>query len=77
MKLRKILFILESRATYGYSKNIINAAALFPALEIQTIVTGTHLIPELGNSIALVRSDGIPIHAEVPMAPIDMRQGAW
>ena len=34
-------------------------------------------MPELGNSIDLIRADGIPISAEVPMAPADARQGAW
>ena len=77
MSKRKILFILESRATYGYSKNVIHSAGAFPDLEIQTVVTGAHLIPELGSSIELIRSDGIPISAEVPMAPADTRQGAW
>ena len=77
MNARKILFILESRATYGYSKNVIEAAAAFPHLAIQTVVTGAHLMPELGNSIDLIRADGIPISAEVPMAPADARQGAW
>jgi UDP-N-acetylglucosamine 2-epimerase (non-hydrolysing)/GDP/UDP-N,N'-diacetylbacillosamine 2-epimerase (hydrolysing) len=77
MSKRKILFILESRATYGYSKNVIHSAQAFPDLEIQTVVTGAHLIPELGNSIELIRTDGIPISAEVPMAPADTRKGAW
>lgn len=77
MSPRKILFILESRATYGYSKNVIDAAAGFPGLEVMTVVTGTHLMPELGNSIDLIRADGLPISAEVPMAPADTRQGAW
>ena len=77
MSSRKILFILESRATYGYSKNVIDAAAGFPGLEVMTVVTGTHLMPELGKSIDLIRADGLPISAEVPMAPADTRQGAW
>ncbi|CAN0436566.1 unnamed protein product, partial [Discosporangium mesarthrocarpum] len=68
---------LESRATYGYSKNVIHSAQAFPNLEIQTVVTGAHLMPELGNSIDLIRTDGIPISAKVPMAPADTRQGAW
>lgn len=77
MSVRKILFILESRATYGYSKNVIAAAAGFPGLEVQTVVTGAHLMPELGNSVDLIRADGLPVSAEVPMAPADTRQGAW
>jgi UDP-hydrolysing UDP-N-acetyl-D-glucosamine 2-epimerase len=74
---RKILCILESRATYGYSKNVMLAMRDFPELEAQTLVTGMHLVPELGNSIELIRADGFPISAEVPLAPVDQRQGAW
>ncbi|MSO92245.1 MAG: UDP-N-acetylglucosamine 2-epimerase (hydrolyzing) [Rhodospirillales bacterium] len=77
MARRRILFTLESRATYGYSKNVMLAMREFPELELQTLVTGMHLLPELGNSIQLIRADGLPISAEVPLAPADERPGAW
>lgn len=74
---RRILATLESRATYGYSRNVMRAMRDFRGLELATLVTGMHLMPELGNSIALIRQDGFPISATVPMAPQDDRPSAW
>lgn len=74
---RRILAILESRATYGYSKNVMAVMPEFPDLELMTLVTGMHLIPEMGNSVDLIRADGFPISAEVPLAPADESKGAW
>lgn len=77
MTKRRILVTLESRATYGYSKNVMLAMRAFPELEPVTLVTGMHLVPELGNSIELIRSDGFPIHATVPMHASDQSRSAW
>lgn len=74
---RRLLFTLESRATYGYSRNVMRAAAEFPELEVLTLVTGMHLIDELGMSIDLIREDGFPVSAQVPFAPADERDTAW
>jgi UDP-N-acetylglucosamine 2-epimerase (non-hydrolysing)/GDP/UDP-N,N'-diacetylbacillosamine 2-epimerase (hydrolysing) len=74
---RRVLVTLESRATYGYSKNVMLAMREFPELELQTLVTGMHLVPELGNSIDLIRQDGFPISATVPMHAGDASRGAW
>ena len=77
MTTRRILVTLESRATYGYSKNVMLAMRDFPELELKTLVTGMHLVPELGNSIDLIRQDGFPISATVPMHGGDASRGAW
>ena len=77
MTARRILVTLESRATYGYSKNVMLAMRDFRELELQTMVTGMHLVPELGNSIELIREDGFPISATVPMHGGDASRGAW
>ncbi|MCF8150178.1 MAG: UDP-N-acetylglucosamine 2-epimerase [Sulfuritalea sp.] len=74
---RRVLVTLESRATYGYSKNVMLAMRDFPDLELQTMVTGMHLVPELGNSIDLIRQDGFVISATVPMHGGDASRGAW
>ena len=55
----------------------MRAAAEFPELEVLTLVTGMHLIAELGMSIDLIRGDGFPVSAEVPLAPADERDTAW
>jgi len=74
---RRILVSLESRATYGYSRNVMRAMADFPALELTTLVTGMHLMPELGNSVDLIRADGFPVTATVPFAAPTSSRGSW
>lgn len=49
----------------------------FPALDCRTLVTGMHLMPELGNSIKLIETDGFPVSVKVPLAPRDDGRGAW
>jgi len=77
MMRRRILVTLESRATYGYSKNVMLAMQSYPELEPKTLVTGMHLVPELGNSIDLIREDGFGIDAAVPMHAGDASRSAW
>jgi GDP/UDP-N,N'-diacetylbacillosamine 2-epimerase (hydrolysing) len=74
---RRVLVTLESRATYGYSKNVMLALREFPQLELQTLVTGMHLVPELGHSIDLIRQDGFPVSVTVPMHGADASRSAW
>jgi len=76
-KKRKILVTLESRATYGYAKNVMLEMSKYPDLELQTLVTGMHLVPELGNSIDLIRRDGFPINYEVPLHGGDKSNSSW
>lgn len=77
MNKRRILVSLESRATYGYSRNVMNAMRNYPELELTTLVTGMHLMPEMGNSVDLIRRDGFPVTAEVPLAPQGHGAGSW
>ncbi len=76
-KPRRILVTLESRATYGYSRNVMRAMRGFPELELATLVTGMHLMEEMGNSVELIARDGFPITARVPLAPSGDGAGAW
>ena len=74
---RRILVVFESRATYGYSKNVIKAMQGRKDLQLLTLVTGMHLVPELGNSVDLIRRDGFSIDAEVPMHGADDSRSSW
>jgi UDP-N-acetylglucosamine 2-epimerase (non-hydrolysing)/GDP/UDP-N,N'-diacetylbacillosamine 2-epimerase (hydrolysing) len=74
---RRILATLESRATYGYSRNVMRAMRDFPELELMTLVTGMHLMPEFGSSIDLIRADEFPISATVPMSSDDSTRSGW
>lgn len=77
MATRRILVSLESRATYGYSRNVMRKMQEYPELELTTLVTGMHLMPEMGNSVDLIYRDGFPVTAEVPLAPLGNGEGAW
>ncbi len=72
---RRVLVTLESRATFGYSVNVIKRAMADPALEVQTMLTGMHLMPELGNSQSMLHRAEIPISATVPLSPGAGRAG--
>lgn len=74
---RRILAILESRATYGYSRNVMRAMSDFSELELATLVTGMHLVSELGNSIETIQADGFPISETVPMYASGSNPAAW
>lgn len=74
---RRIAVILESRATYGYSRNVMRVMRDFPELELVTLVTGMHLMPELGNSVDVIRADGYPVSMAVPFNPGDEGRAAW
>lgn len=73
---RRILVTLESRATFGYSVNVIRLAMADPQLEVLTLVTGMHLMPELGDTVETLRQAGIPISATVPLSP-DKSAAGW
>jgi GDP/UDP-N,N'-diacetylbacillosamine 2-epimerase (hydrolysing) len=77
MNKRKILVTLESRATYGYTKNVMNAMMKYSNLDLFTLVTGMHLVPELGNSIDLIKKDGFPVSAKVPLHGGDKGKSSW
>jgi UDP-N-acetylglucosamine 2-epimerase (non-hydrolysing)/GDP/UDP-N,N'-diacetylbacillosamine 2-epimerase (hydrolysing) len=72
---RRVLVTLESRATFGYSVNVIKRAMADSALEVQTLLTGMHLMPELGNSQSMLHRAQIPISATVPLTPGAGRAG--
>jgi UDP-hydrolysing UDP-N-acetyl-D-glucosamine 2-epimerase len=60
--MRKLLLFLESRASYGYSKNIISLLRKKNfKFKIKHFVSGTHLSKELGNSFKDILKDKIKI----------------
>ena len=73
--MRKILFILESRASYGYSKNLINIFKKKKKIKFKTLVTGTHLSKELGKSIDEIISDKIKIDYKLNFNKNDFASG--
>jgi len=63
--MKKILLVLESRASYGYSKNLFKLLKKDKKFKVKTVVTGTHLSKELGLSFKNIKKDKIKIDYKI------------
>lgn len=59
--MRKISVITTSRAEYGLLYWLMKGIAEDPELQLQLIVTGTHLSAEFGSTIDRIREDGFHV----------------
>ncbi|MDB4037938.1 UDP-N-acetylglucosamine 2-epimerase [Candidatus Thioglobus sp.] len=79
---RKILCITGTRADYPRVKSVLAEISRRKDMELQLIVTGSHLLKEYGNSIQEIIDDGFEITSKVPMfigdynSPFGMAQAA-
>lgn len=64
---RKICVLTGNRAEYGLLYWSMKEIALDPGLELQVVVTGSHLEPKFGMTVRQVEADGFPIDARIPM----------
>ena len=63
--MKKILLIFESRASYGYSKNLYKLLVKDRNFSVKTLITGTHLSKELGSSFKNLNNDKIKINYKI------------
>jgi len=68
---RKVCVITGSRAEYGILYWLMREIVDDPALELQFIVTGTHLASGFGDTLAAIVDDGFRIDAKVDIHPDD------
>jgi len=64
---RKIAVVTTSRAEYGILKKLLTLIKNDSELELQLIVTGSHLMKEMGMTVNEIKSDGFAVAAEVDM----------
>ncbi|WP_031571398.1 UDP-N-acetylglucosamine 2-epimerase [Rheinheimera texasensis] len=64
---RRIAVFSGTRADYGLLFYLLKAIENDPALELQLIVSGSHLSPEFGSTIQQIESDGFVAAAKVDM----------
>ena len=62
---RKICVVTATRAEYGLLKCLIDDIVNDNELELQLIVTGTHLSPEFGYTIDQIKNDKIIINKQI------------
>lgn len=67
MTRRKIAVVTGSRAEYGLFRWIIKGIHEDSELELQLLVTGSHLMPEQGMTVQEIEKDGFPIAARVDL----------
>lgn len=63
----KICVVTATRAEYGLLKPLMHALAGAPDLQLQLVVTGTHLSPEFGSTWKEIAADGFTIDERVEM----------
>ncbi len=61
------MVVTGNRAEYGLLKNLIKKIELSDKLDLQLVVTGSHLVERFGYTIDEIINDGFKITAEVDM----------
>lgn len=79
-KLRRIAVITGTRAEYGLLRSTMMALKTHLNIELQLVVTGSHLVPRFGHTVDEIIADGWQINACVPMqhgddGPLDQTEG--
>ncbi len=64
---RRICYITGTRADFGLMQATLESIHRAPGLSLSLIVTGMHLSPEYGNTVADIEAAGLPIQARIPV----------
>ena len=64
---RRICVLTGTRAEFGLLRPLMSRLAADERAELQTLVTGSHLIPSLGETWREVEAAGLAIHAQVDL----------
>lgn len=64
---RRICVVTGGRAEYGLLQWVLHDIAEAPDLDLQLIVTGTHLEPAFGLTVNEIEADGFAADARVPL----------
>lgn len=68
--MRRVCVVTATRAEYGLLWSLLDELRRDPDVELQLVVTGTHLSERYGRSVEQIERDGFPIAARVPL-PLD------
>ena len=71
-----ITVVTATRAEYGLLRPVVQKLAASRALTLQLVVTGAHLCPRLGATVAEIEADGLPIAARLPIFSDDAGEPA-
>ena len=65
--MRKIAVVTGARSEYGLLRNTIRKIYENPKLELELIVTGTHLSRKYGYTVTEIEGDGFEIKKKIPI----------
>lgn len=65
--MRKVCYVSGSRADYGLIARTLKLAHDSKQLDVAVCVTGTHLIPEYGETVREIEAGGLRICARIPV----------
>lgn len=71
-----VTVVTATRAEYGLLRPVVQKLAASRALTLQLVVTGAHLCPRLGATVAEIEADGLPIAARLPIFSDDAGEPA-
>ena len=63
---KKVCIITGTRAEFGLLQPLIRRVADSKELELQLVVTGSHLLEKFGNTQEEIRRSGFPVYTRVP-----------
>ena len=64
--MKKIAVISGNRAEYGLLAPVMRRIGDSPSLDLQVIVTASHLLPEFGLTVETIERDGFEIDRKIP-----------
>lgn len=64
---RKVCYVTGTRADFGLMQATLQAIHESDGLELGVVVTGMHLDPAYGNTVAEIEASGLPVVARVPI----------
>lgn len=71
MRRRKVAVVTTSRADYGLLRDLLEGLSRERSIQLQLVVSGTHLSRQFGLTRNEIRADGFPIAAAVKMISAD------
>lgn len=65
--MRKVLYLSGTRADFGLLASTLQLANNAETLDVSICVTGTHLLEEFGNTVELIKEQGLKISGTIPV----------
>lgn len=65
--MRHVCFLTGSRGEWGYIRPILKEIKSDPEIDYSIVATHMHLLPEFGNSVELIESDGYTVAERIYM----------